>query len=43
MDPPVTLALAGDVMLGRLMNEVLRRGGPAYPWGTPCPCWSRPT
>jgi poly-gamma-glutamate synthesis protein (capsule biosynthesis protein) len=29
----ITIALAGDVMLGRLVNESLERTGPAYPWG----------
>jgi poly-gamma-glutamate synthesis protein (capsule biosynthesis protein) len=29
----VTLALTGDVMLGRLTNEALHRHGAAYPWG----------
>jgi poly-gamma-glutamate synthesis protein (capsule biosynthesis protein) len=29
----VTLALAGDVMLGRLMNDIIRECGVAYPWG----------
>jgi len=33
-DPrPVTLALAGDVMLGRTVNELIQQRGPAYPWG----------
>lgn len=27
------IALVGDVMLGRLVNERLRRAGAAYPWG----------
>ncbi|MGE5610955.1 MAG: CapA family protein [Bacillota bacterium] len=27
------LLLAGDVMLGRLVNQTLEREGPAYPWG----------
>lgn len=29
----ITLALAGDVMLGRLVNEAIRANGPRYPWG----------
>jgi poly-gamma-glutamate synthesis protein (capsule biosynthesis protein) len=29
----ITLALAGDVMLGRLMNETMRARGFAHPWG----------
>ena len=28
-----TLALTGDVMLGRLMNDVLAERGTLYPWG----------
>ncbi|MBX6341092.1 MAG: CapA family protein, partial [Thermomicrobiaceae bacterium] len=32
MSRPVTLAIAGDVMLGRLVNEVIAREGFAYPW-----------
>lgn len=28
-----TVALAGDVMLGRLVNEAVSLYGPAYPWG----------
>jgi poly-gamma-glutamate synthesis protein (capsule biosynthesis protein) len=27
------IALLGDVMLGRLVNEQLKTAGPAYPWG----------
>lgn len=33
MEGAVQLALAGDVMLGRLMDSVLRERGAAYPWG----------
>lgn len=29
----VTLALAGDVMLGRWVNELIQKYGPLYPWG----------
>jgi poly-gamma-glutamate synthesis protein (capsule biosynthesis protein) len=29
----ITLALAGDVMLGRLVNETIRARGFAHPWG----------
>jgi poly-gamma-glutamate capsule biosynthesis protein CapA/YwtB (metallophosphatase superfamily) len=29
----ITLALAGDVMLGRLVNQVILAEGPLYPWG----------
>src|SRR5919109_696180 len=39
MEPAVerTLVLTGDVMLGRLANDVLLRCGPAYPWGNTLP------
>ena len=37
MARPMRLALAGDVMLGRLVNEALQRFGPAYPWGNTRP------
>lgn len=30
---PITVALAGDVMLGRGVNEVIPSRGYAYPWG----------
>lgn len=33
----VTLALTGDVMLGRLVNEAIRLWGVAYPWGDTLP------
>lgn len=33
MAPTVTLALAGDVMLGRVVDHVMAERGPAYPWG----------
>jgi poly-gamma-glutamate synthesis protein (capsule biosynthesis protein) len=33
MDRAITLALAGDVMLGRGVDEALRSLGTAYPWG----------
>jgi poly-gamma-glutamate capsule biosynthesis protein CapA/YwtB (metallophosphatase superfamily) len=33
----ITLALAGDVMLGRLVNEAIRAKGPRYPWGDVLP------
>ena len=29
----LSVLFVGDVMLGRLMNEVLQEHGPAYPWG----------
>jgi poly-gamma-glutamate capsule biosynthesis protein CapA/YwtB (metallophosphatase superfamily) len=32
-DKPLNLLLAGDVMLGRLVNESLRTVPPEYPWG----------
>lgn len=32
-DGSIRLVLMGDVMLGRMMNDVMRRSGPAYPWG----------
>jgi len=33
MNRPVTLALTGDVMLRRGVDETLQRLGPAHPWG----------
>ncbi len=33
MNQPVTLAMTGDVMLGRAVDEALLRFGPAHPWG----------
>lgn len=35
------IALVGDVMLGRLVNERLRREGPAYPWGDVLPLFEQ--
>ena len=35
--PRVTLAIAGDVMLGRLVNDVLAERGPRYIWGDVTP------
>ncbi|GGG53302.1 capsule biosynthesis protein [Kocuria dechangensis] len=35
------IALVGDVMLGRLVNDRLRRVGPAYPWGDVLPLLER--
>lgn len=32
-DTTLTLALTGDVMLGRGVDVAVRRHGPAYPWG----------
>ncbi len=39
--PPVTLALAGDVMLGRLVDQAIARKGFAYPWGDLLPVLHR--
>lgn len=36
-DNTITLALAGDVMLGRMVNEAILKKGPAYPWGDVLP------
>src|SRR5574341_2414082 len=33
MAEPVSIVLTGDVMLGRGVNEAIRRFGAAYPWG----------
>ena len=33
MDPSLTLALVGDVMLGRVVNRMIAEHGSAYPWG----------
>lgn len=33
MDRTVTLAIAGDVMLGRLVNEAIAERGVEHPWG----------
>jgi poly-gamma-glutamate capsule biosynthesis protein CapA/YwtB (metallophosphatase superfamily) len=33
----IRIALIGDVMLGRLVNRVLRETSPAYPWGDVLP------
>lgn len=37
MARPFTLALAGDVMLGRLVNRAIAEHGFAYPWGNVLP------
>jgi poly-gamma-glutamate capsule biosynthesis protein CapA/YwtB (metallophosphatase superfamily) len=34
---PMTLLFVGDVMLGRLVNAVLKEKSPAYPWGDTLP------
>ena len=31
------IALLGDVMLGRLVNDRLKTADPAYPWGDTLP------
>jgi len=36
-EPRLTLALTGDVMLGRLVNRALNAFGPYYPWGDTLP------
>ncbi len=41
MAGPITQALAGEVMLGRLVNEALWRSGLAYPWGDVQPLLAR--
>jgi poly-gamma-glutamate synthesis protein (capsule biosynthesis protein) len=33
MSKQITIALAGDVMLGRLVNDSIKRRGHAHPWG----------
>lgn len=37
MGRSLRLAIAGDVMLGRLVNEVVRKKGIEYPWGDMLP------
>jgi|UniRef100_UPI00378360F8 poly-gamma-glutamate capsule biosynthesis protein CapA/YwtB (metallophosphatase superfamily) len=37
MNTPLKLLLVGDVMLGRLVNERLRKEPPEYPWGDTLP------
>ncbi|MFQ6676669.1 MAG: CapA family protein [Fidelibacterota bacterium] len=41
-EPGITLVLAGDVMLGRLVNETIHRRGPRYVWGDIVPLLRRP-
>ncbi len=41
MARPISIALTGDVMLGRLVNVALQRFGPAYPWGDTLPLVQR--
>lgn len=38
---PFKLLLVGDVMLGRLVNEVLKVESPAYPWGDTLPLFQQ--
>lgn len=35
------IALVGDVMLGRLVNEALKKSPPAYPWGNTLPIFQQ--
>ncbi|HXG23451.1 MAG TPA: CapA family protein [Chthonomonadales bacterium] len=42
MATAVTLALTGDVMLGRMANMVLLQNGPSYPWGNVRPYLQSP-
>jgi len=37
MAGPLTLAIVGDVMLGRLVNQVISQKGFGYPWGDVLP------
>jgi ABC-type uncharacterized transport system YnjBCD substrate-binding protein len=37
MTPQLTLALAGDVMLGRMVNRMIGDVGFTYPWGDVLP------
>lgn len=41
LPPPITVALAGDVMLGRLVNDTIAVEGFAYPWGNLLPALRR--
>lgn len=41
MERPITIAIAGDVMLGRLVNETIAEKGFAYPWGDVLPARDR--
>ena len=38
----LTLAIAGDVMLGRLVNAAIAQYGPAYPWDGLVPLLRQP-
>lgn len=33
MDDTLTIGLAGDVMLGRTMDDIISQNGYNYPWG----------
>jgi len=37
MNTPLKLLFAGDVMIGRFVNECLKDESPAYPWGNTLP------
>lgn len=39
--PRTSLLFVGDVMLGRFVNEILRRMPPTYPWGDTLPLFRR--
>jgi poly-gamma-glutamate synthesis protein (capsule biosynthesis protein) len=41
MSQPITIALTGDVMLGRMVNETIFAEGFAYPWGNVLPLLKR--
>jgi poly-gamma-glutamate capsule biosynthesis protein CapA/YwtB (metallophosphatase superfamily) len=41
MNTPLKLLLIGDVMLGRQVNERLRRESPDYPWGNTLPLFQQ--
>jgi poly-gamma-glutamate synthesis protein (capsule biosynthesis protein) len=41
MEHPLTLAIAGDVMLGRMVADTIARRGFAYPWGDVLPVRDR--
>jgi poly-gamma-glutamate synthesis protein (capsule biosynthesis protein) len=41
MSSPITLALVGDVMLGRNVDSALAERGPAWPWGDVRPVLER--
>ena len=41
MERPLTLALAGDIMLGRMVDATIAKRGFAYPWGDVLPVRER--